>query len=155
VHGHRIGGHDGVMSTDSVLDGLRERCRRDHAAWINGDGSAYRLPDVGTIFGAVGGVAAGGPETAARQQSVAAQWLHGEGEVEFLNGGVAGDVAWLAFIERGVVELAGDAAGLSRRWDLRVTEVFVRIEEEWRRMHRHADPLVDRRSVLEAADLLH
>ena len=31
--------------------------------------------------------------------------------------------AWLAFIERGVVEFAEDAVGVERRWDLRVTEV--------------------------------
>ena len=30
------------------------------------------------------------------------------------------------------------------RWDLRVTEVFERRDADWVRLHRHADPMVDR-----------
>lgn len=70
-----------------------ERCRRDHLAWINGDGSGYALPDDGTIMGAVGGHSYGGHsyggnETAERQTAVARQWLSGRGEVELVNGAV-------------------------------------------------------------------
>lgn len=41
-----------------------------------------------------------------------------------------------------------------QRWDLRVTAVFRRTAGGWERVHRQADPLVDRRSVGEAAALL-
>jgi hypothetical protein len=141
-----------VMETHPELDALLARCRQDHTSWINGDGAPYALPDDGTIMGAVGGYSFGGPETSARQAAVAAQWTRGSGEVELVNGGVGGDVAWLVMIERAQVVLEG-AEG-EQRWDLRVTEVFQRIEGGWVRVHRHADPLVDRRSVADVARLL-
>ena len=140
------------MTDDEVLTELLERCRRDHHAWINGDGAGYALPEDGTILGAVGGWSHGGPATVERQVAVARQWASGRGEVELLNGGVDGDLAWVSLVERATVVLAGEAG--ERRWDLRVTEVFRRRGGAWERVHRHADPLVDRRAVAESADLL-
>src|SRR3954453_2352571 len=131
-----------MATGDAVLDQLLERCRQDHRAWINGDGSPYALPDDGTILGAVGGYAFGGPETAERQIAVARQWKRGSGAVEYVNGGVARDPAWLAMIERAQFVLDDDRG--EQRWDLRVTEVFRRVDGGWQRLHRHADPLVDR-----------
>jgi hypothetical protein len=142
------------MIDDPTLAELFERCRADHASWINGDGAGYELPADGTILGAVGGHANGGPDTSARQQSVAAQWRRGVGVIEYLNGGANDDLAWLTFIERSTVEFVADPEGVARRWDLRVTEVFKRSDAGWSRVHRHADPLVDRRPLDEVAALL-
>jgi ketosteroid isomerase-like protein len=147
-----VGNHARMEPSDPTLSLLLEQAARDHQRWINGDGSGYALPDDGTILGAVGGYAHGGAETAARQAAVAAQWQRGSGSVEFLNGGVSADLAWLAFFERSRVVLQGEDR--ERRWDLRVTEVFRRDGDGWRRVHRHADPLVDRRPVAVAADLV-
>jgi ketosteroid isomerase-like protein len=141
------------MNQDGILSELFERCRQDHHAWINGDGSAYGLPDDGTILGAVGGHSLGGPDTAERQRAVASQWRRGIGSVELVNGGTDGDLAWLVMIERSTVELVSDAEGHERRWDLRVTEIFRRSDDGWQRVHRHADPLVDRRPLAEIAEL--
>jgi hypothetical protein len=141
-----------VESEGETLAALLDRCRSDHHAWINGDGSGYALPTDGTIMGAVGGHGSGGPETAARQAAVARRWRSGRGDVELLNGAVVGDLAWLALIERAVVVL--DPTAGEQRWDLRVTEVFRRASQGWERVHRHADPLVDRRSPEEAAAML-
>ena len=132
---------------------LMEKCRRDHAAWINGDGSPYALPDDGTIMGAVGGFSYGGEETTERQRSVAAQWQSGSGTVEFVNGGVEGDLAWIAIIERATVKFVAEPE-VERRWDLRCTEVFRRTAGQWQRLHRHADPLVERRPLAEVAQLV-
>jgi hypothetical protein len=140
------------VTNDDLLQELLQRCRHDHAAWINGDGSPYALPDDGTIMGAVGGYSFGGPDTTARQAAVASQWKSGTGEVELINGGATDDVAWLVMIERASVVLDPDVG--EQRWDLRVTEVFRRTETGWDRVHRHADPLVDRRSPAQAATLL-
>ncbi len=142
------------MTQDATLTHLLERCRRDHLAWINGDGSGYELPDDGTILGAIGGHSSGGEETGRRQVALASQWRVGTGTIEFINGGVEGDLAWLTLIERGRVELTTDPAGTERRWDLRVTEVFRRSHDGWHRLHRHADPLVDRRVLAEVTLLL-
>jgi len=136
---------------EDVLEVLLSRCRNDHMAWINGDGSPYALPEDGTIMGAVGGYSRGGPTTAARQSAVASQWRRGLGEIEFVNGGVHGDVAWLVMVERSRVLVGDDSA--ERRWDLRVTEIFRRRDGTWERVHRHADPLVDRRTVTEVVAL--
>lgn len=141
-----------MESQSEAITVLLERCRRDHLAWINGDGSGYALPDDGTIMGAVGGHSFGGNETAGRQAAVARQWLSGRGEVELVNGAIVGDLAWLALIERAMVVF--DPDGREQRWDLRVTEVFRRTDAGWDRVHRHADPLVDRRPVAEVAALL-
>ena len=74
--------------------------------------------------------------------------------IEYVNGGANDDLAWLTFIERSTVEFVADPEGVERRWDLRVTEIFRRSDEGWRRVHRHADPLVDRRPLGEVAALL-
>lgn len=141
------------MRSDPVLDSLLDRCRRDHRAWINGDASGYGLPDDGTIMGAVGGWSRGGATTAEIQGKVAAQWASGSGEVELVDGAVVGDIAWLAMVERATVVFTGDDV-TERRWDLRVTEVFRRTDDGWERVHRHADPLVDRRPLPLVAALL-
>ena len=96
---------------------LLERCRNDHLAWINGDGAPYALPDEGTIMGAVGGCSRGGLQTLERQIAVAKQWVSGEGSVEFVNGSVDGDVAWLVTIERASVMIRG-----KRRLDVGICE---------------------------------
>ena len=144
--------HDRAVDDDAVIAALLDRCRKDHAAWINGDGSGYALPDDGTIMGAIGGYSSGGPDTAARQAAVARQWRSGRGEVELLNAGVSGDLAWLALIERAVVVFDPEVG--EQRWDLRVTEVFRRAGDGWERLHRQADPLVDRRPLESVAALL-
>jgi hypothetical protein len=137
---------------DEVLKMLLDRCRRDQQAWINGDGSGYALPADGTIMGAVGGYSYGGDATTARQLTVAKQWTSGTGSIEFLNGAVVGDFAWLAMVERSVVVLESGPG--EQRWDLRVTEVFRLGPSGWERVHRQADPLVEQRSVAAVSRLL-
>lgn len=141
-----------VADRDAELSGLLSRCRRDHTAWINGDGSFYALPDGGSIMGAVGGASLGGDGTFQRQLAVARQWASGTGEIELINGSIDGDTAWLVMIERATVIFAGQSE--PHRWDLRVTEIFHRDGEDWVRVHRHADPLVDRHDIPSLVPLL-
>jgi hypothetical protein len=111
---------------DVTLLGLLRRCREDHRAWINGDGSSYALGGDGTIMGAIGGHGRGGPETLRRQVATAARWTSGEGTVEFVNGGVASDIAWLAMIERASVTIAGQPG--PRRRDFTVSRMLPRAD---------------------------
>lgn len=47
-----------------------------------------------------------------------------------------------------------EVGGLPRQdWSLRVTEVYRKVGSEWQLAHRHADPLVNRIPLQEAAAL--
>jgi len=132
-----------MATGQDVLDELLARIERDHVAWINGDSSGYEFQDeTSTILGAFGGVGIGASMATVGQRRVVAMFEAGTGRVELLNGGVSGDVAWLTMVERAMVTFAGRTEPV--RWDLRVTEVFERRDGTWVRVHRHADPLVDR-----------
>jgi hypothetical protein len=134
------------MSTEhDVIDGLLERIRSDHLAWVNGDSSGYEFQDeTSTVLGAFGGAGVGASTATAGQRRVVTMFESGSGSVELLNSGASGDVVWLVLIERAMVKFKGNAD--PSRWDLRVTEVFERRNSEWVRVHRHADPLVDHHS---------
>jgi hypothetical protein len=141
-----------MTDMNPVLSLLVERMRHDHLAWINGDASGYRFSEEGSILGALGGHSMGGPGTSKIQAAVVRAWRRGDGTVEFVNGGFSTDLAWLTVIERASVYFYEEE--VPTRWDLRATEVFRHTDGDWARVHRHADPLVDRRSVAEAAALL-
>jgi ketosteroid isomerase-like protein len=140
-------------NADDIVTELIERCRRDHHAWINGDASGYAFErEDDTIMGPFGGVGVGASSLTPVQQRVAARFESGSGEIELVRGGVSGDVAWLAMIERASVRFAGRTE--PHRWELRVTEIFQRDGDRWRRTHRQADPLVDRRPFDDVLSLL-
>lgn len=141
------------MAANEVIDVLLARCRRDHVGWLNGDASGYEFTlDDSTIMGAFGGTGTDLAAMAAGQRRGVAQFQRGEGSVELVSGGVSGDIAWLVMIERGTVSFPDNAE--RSRWDLRVTELFRLVGEEWTRFHRHADPLVDRHPLVEVQSLL-
>lgn len=141
------------MDTDAIVARLLEQCRRDHHAWINGDASGYEFgTEDDTIMGAFGGVSVGSARITPGQRRGVAQFESGSGDVELVRSDVSGDVAWLVMIERAAVQFAGRAE--PSRWELRVTEIFQRSDDGWRRTHRHADPLVDRQSLADVLRLL-
>jgi len=130
-----------------------ERIGVDHVAWVNGDSSGYEFQDeTSTILGAFGGVGIGAAMSTPGQRRAVRQFESGSGHVEFLNGGVSGDVAWLVVIENAIVRFNGRDQPC--RWDLRVTEVFERRDGSWVRVHRHADPMVDRHPLDQVLSLL-
>ncbi len=135
-----------------TIEQLLARCRRDHDAWINGDAAAYALPADGTIMPALGGIGHGGPELAELQRVGSRLWEFGSGSVEFIDGGVSGDLAWLVMIEHAEVMFTGRTS--MARWELRVTELFRHADSGWERFHRHADPLVWGQSIDAVLDLL-
>lgn len=142
------------MSTDvGVVAELLRRVRIGHIAWINGDSGPYEFTDeTSTILGAFGGATVGATAATPGQRRAVAQFVSGSGSVELINSGVSANVAWLVMIERARVMFVGHDHDC--RWDLRVTEVFERRGEDWVRVHRHADPLVDRHRLAEVLPLL-
>ena len=141
-----------MTGAQDTIEHLLARCRLDHLAWINGDASAYTLPKDGTIMPSVGGVGRGTPITAELQRLGSALWESGTGEVEFIDGGVSGDIAWLVMIEHARVKFLGRPC--ETRWELRVTELFRHDDTGWERFHRHADPLVEGHTIDEVLKLL-
>jgi hypothetical protein len=142
-----------MATKQAVLDELVERIRVDHVAWLNGDSSGYEYQDeTSTILGAFGGRGVGATMTTPGQRRAVAQFESGTGNVELIHGGVSDDVAWLVLFEHASVKFVGYDAPV--RWDLRVTEIFERRNAAWIRVHRHADPLVDRHPLAEVLTLL-
>lgn len=142
------------MDTDAdVMAELLRQVENGHVAWINGDCGPYEFSDeTSTIMGAFGGVTVGATAATPGQRRAVAQFVSGSGTVELINSGVSGNVAWLVMIERARVRFVGHDQDC--RWDLRATEVFERRNDQWIRVHRHADPLVDRHPLAELLTLL-
>jgi hypothetical protein len=128
------------MDIDETVQDLFERCCRDHEAAINGNGNVYAMPSDATMLPSCGGVGRGGPVLADLQAQGAGLWEWGIGDVELIDGGVSGDVAWLVMVEDAQVKFIDLDA--PTRWRVRVTELFRHTQSGWERFHRHADPLV-------------
>ena len=74
----------------------------------------------------------------------------GDGELELVHSYASGDLIVLVVIERQHAAVGGLP---DQDWSLRVTQVYRREGTEWRVVHRHADPLVKKISVEQAAAL--
>jgi hypothetical protein len=83
---------------------------------------------------------------------VSAQFGGGSGSVEVVKAIVEGDLVVLVLVERSKVMFPGHDP--SHPWILRTTQVFRRTSDRWLRLHRHADPLILRRSLDETLSLL-
>ena len=135
----------------AACDAGRARWIAGQAEWTDGD-APYRQADDMTIFPPQGGT---GPPPGitpeardALQAHISAQFHGGEGSCELVRVIVEGDVVVLVLVERSMVTFEGHAE--RQPWVLRSTQVFRRDGNRWLRLHRHADPLIDVRS-LEAA----
>ena len=63
----------------------------------------------------------------------------------------AGDLLVLVLMETNEVKF--DGYDKPQPWTLRTTQVFRRDGDHWSRLHRHADPLIKRRSLQETLAL--
>lgn len=137
--------------SESEIEQLVAALDHGRDAWIHGRleftaGRAVAQADDMTIFGPFGGEAArNGPGFAARQAAIAAQFAGGHGTCELVSAYASGDLVVLVLLERSEVTFAGRAT--PEPWVLRTTQVFRRDGERWIRLHRHADPLIDRRAL--------
>jgi ketosteroid isomerase-like protein len=98
-------------------------------------------PDV-TVLGGFGGIESGWEEVGLRLDWAAAQFKSGSYERETLSLVEGSDLAFTVSIERNrVLELGKPNETVL---NLRVTQIYRRVDEQWRLVHRHADPLVDK-----------
>lgn len=135
--------------TNSELDELIARLDRGRQSWIDGalgygQGLDVDQHDDMTIFGPFGGEAGHGPCLEDRQKKAARLFHGGTGACEIFKTIVAGDVVIIVVIERN--EAVVEGSDEPQRWTLRTTQVFEKRTSGWVRHHRHADPLITRRS---------
>ena len=135
---------------------LIEALNKGRQAWISGSlewtaTAVFEQADEMTIFGPFGGEAAlGDPE---RQAKSAAGFHGGSGHCQVVKVIEEGDLVVVVMIEWNSVAFAAGAE--PRPWILRTTQVFRRDKPgHWLRLHRHADPLIRRRSLPETLELL-
>lgn len=112
-------------------------------AFVNGDGAplgriATRLSPA-TFFGPQGGHEQGAEQVYASHQRGAAQFQSGETDFEILHMAASDGIAYCVGLQRTTARLHGKAETM--QFNLRVTEVFRREGDEWKLVHRHADPM--------------
>ena len=66
-------------------------------------------------------------------------------KVEYLNTGMSGDLAFTVSIERQELVRLGDQEKPAPR-ALRVTQIFRKENGAWKLLHRHADPLLEKKA---------
>jgi hypothetical protein len=139
---------------DPVVRELFQRTRDAQQQWVTGDASGYEelfSPDQLTIFGPFGGPAVRG-RTPGAAQRVAGLFSNGVSEIELVDAVMADGLVCLVMVERCEADFAGVPG--RQRWDLRTTQLYRRSGEHWHVVHRHAEPLVDSRTLVETLALL-
>jgi ketosteroid isomerase-like protein len=136
--------------TDQDVRDLIAAMDLGRANWINGrvefsQDAPVRQADDMTIFAPFGGPSAGpaqfSPDVRAKLQAATAALFHGgDGACEVVRTIVEGDLVVLVLIERSAVMFEGHDE--PHPWILRTTQIFRRTDEQWIRLHRHADPLI-------------
>ena len=130
--------------TAEEMAALIERVATAARAYIRGDMRTYfgliRHSDDYTLMSPFGGETTRGVDTSPEHLDELERFFRGgEAELEVVETYTSGDLVVLVVIER----QHGEVGGLPEQdWSLRVTWVFRRAGEEWRQVHRHADPLV-------------
>jgi ketosteroid isomerase-like protein len=93
-----------------------------------------------TLMAPFGGEASHGFDaTPEHLANLAARFQNGTAKLEPVQTIVSDDIVVLVYIERQDIEVSGLPM---QDWSLRVTQVFQRDGNDWKLMHRHADPLV-------------
>lgn len=118
-------------------------------AIINGDSTKWKANAShgadATIFGGFGGFEKGWDEVGSRYDWAASQFQASGATkaVEYLSKGESGDLAFTVSIERSQVKTGAGAEGSELA--LRVTQIFRRENGSWKLLHRHADPMVEKK----------
>jgi len=140
---------------DDAIAGLIERAREKNAAFMRGDMDRWlqlvRIAQDFTLMQPFGGPASRGFDASPKRLADLSRYFReGETELEVLQTYASDALVVLVMIERQRAEVGGLAA---QDWSLRVTEIYRKDGTEWQLVHRHADPLV-RRITLQQAALL-
>jgi ketosteroid isomerase-like protein len=137
-----------VSETEEFLAPVLSRLTAADAALHNGDAASRKAlwsrQDPVTLFGAAM-MTTGWPEIEATFDWLASRFSDCTSfDIEVVAAGASGDLAYLVALERTTASLGGDPPA---PYALRVTTIFRREAEEWKVVHRHADPLPDSAAV--------
>ncbi|MBA2634241.1 MAG: nuclear transport factor 2 family protein [Chloroflexi bacterium] len=130
------------------LNDVRDRYRRSLEAFIRGDSEPQkqlwsRRNDI-TLANPLGPPAKGYERVCEVMDIAAAQVREGEGlTLETISFVETPDLAYEVTIQRGSMKLGDGDAMVPVA--LRVTSIFRREDDGWKLVHRHADPLTERR----------
>ncbi len=138
-----------MTDSDAIVQRLLEEKNRNHHLWVNQQLTMPRRSGAGgfSLLNPFGGYAGKDPEGAetVREDALALFESGGDSSVELLRAVVSDDMICLVMIERAMVRFKG--RNELQPWVLRVTQVYQRDGDEWRSVHRHADPLIERQSL--------
>jgi ketosteroid isomerase-like protein len=143
------------MATDSDIGDLTRRSAEGNAALARGDIDGFLEQIVHskdyTLMAPFGGAPTRGLDTSRDSRAAMARFFKADTfDQEVVATYGSGDLVVLMTIER----VRGKIGGLpDQHWSLRVTQVYRREGREWQLVHRHADPLLKRITVEEAAAL--
>jgi hypothetical protein len=134
---------------------LVARAAEKNAAFMRGDMQCWselaRIAADFTLMQPFGGPPSRGFDMSPVRMAEMAQYFRkGRTDLELVQTYACDDIVVLVMIERQSAEVGGLP---EQDWSLRVTEVYRKVGSEWQLVHRHADPLV-RRIMLEQAAAL-
>jgi ketosteroid isomerase-like protein len=143
-----------VAATDAVAQ-LIKRAADKNAAFMRGDMDRWfslaRIAPDFTLMQPFGGPASHGFDASPERLAELARYFrNGETSLEVAQAYASDGLVVLVMIERQRAEVGG----LPRQdWSLRVTEVYRKDGSDWQLLHRHADPLINRIALQQAAAL--
>lgn len=126
------------------------RWEEAQSRFLNGDATMWKQnssqSEEASIFGAFGGSEKGWKEVGPRYDWAASQYRKSGArkQVEYRSTVISGDLAFTVAIERDEA-LVGDQTKPAPR-ALRVTQIFRKEQGAWKLLHRHADPLVEKKA---------
>lgn len=137
-----------AQDSDSSFQDFLQKFEDGTSGFVNGDTTLWlenaSQSDDATIMGGWGAYEKGWDEVGPRYDWAAARFLESGGkvEIEYLASYVSGDLAYTVAIERSEALIVGQdkPAPLA----LRVTHIFRKENGEWKLLHRHADPLMEK-----------
>jgi ketosteroid isomerase-like protein len=143
----------GLAAVGDEVAQLVKRAAEKNAAFMRGDMNrwlslAHIAPDF-TLMQPFGGPASHGFDAnPGRLAELARFFKNGETSLEVAQTYASDGLVVLVMIERQQAEVGGLP---NQNWSLRVTEVYRNDDSEWLLVHRHADPLVHRIALQQAA----
>jgi len=144
-----------LAAADDAVAHLVKRAAEKNAAFMRGDMDRWaKLTQIAqdfTLMQPFGGPTSYGFDTRPERLAELARYFrNGETRLELAQTYASDRLMVLVMIERQRAEVGGLP---SQDWSLRVTEVYRKDGSEWQLVHRHADPLVQRITLQQAAAL--